>query len=222
MPPYVSPLRDAQAAATRRRILTAAAQAFTESGYAGTSLAAIARRAGVSTETVKQNGPKAALVMDAFDLAFAGAMGEGPLHHRELGEQAAPLRGEEFLAFHLGWIARANASISSLWPRLLEAAASDPAVARRYATQQENRRYDMLRSIEAYRDRDLCRSTRPDDELAAEFSFLISPEGYVQLVVESGWSDEAYLAWLTRAVRRLILADEEPYNGETAAESVRA
>ena len=89
MPPYVSPLRDAQAAATRRRILTAAAQAFAESGYAGTSLAAIARRAGVSTETVKQNGPKAALVMDAFDLAFAKVpdaelwlVGDGPLKPR--------------------------------------------------------------------------------------------------------------------------------------------
>lgn len=207
MPPYVSPLRDAQAAATRHRILTAAGEAFARSGYSGTSLAAIARRAGVSTETVKQNGPKAALLLDAFDLAFAGSMGEGPLHHRELGEQAAPLRGEEFLAFHLGWIARANASISSLWPRLLEAAAADPAVAKRYAIQQENRRYDMVRSIEAYRDRGLCRSPGADEELAAEFSFLISPEGYIQLVTESGWSHEAYLAWLTRAVRRLILDD---------------
>ncbi|AXE38856.1 TetR/AcrR family transcriptional regulator [Acidipropionibacterium virtanenii] len=205
MPPYVSPLRDAQAAATRQRILTAAGEAFSGSGYSGTSLASIARRADVSTETVKQNGPKAALLLDAFDLAFAGTMGEGPLHHRELGEQAAPLQGEEFLAFHLGWIARANSSISRLWSRLLEAAASDPAVAKRYAAQQENRRYDMLRSIEAYRDKGLCRSSRPDEELAAEFSFLISPEGYIQLVIESGWSHDAYLAWLTRAVRRLVL-----------------
>ena len=50
--PYRSPLREAQAAATRTRILDAALDTFLERGYAGTSVAAIARAAGVSPETV--------------------------------------------------------------------------------------------------------------------------------------------------------------------------
>lgn len=207
MPRYSSPLREAQAAETRRRVLTAAASSFGELGYSRTSLAVIAERAGVSTETVKQSGPKSALLLAAFDQAFAGDEGEGPLHHRQLGTEAAPLQGEEFLAFHLGFIAHANAAVAKLWPRLLEAAASDHAVADRYTAQQENRHYDMLRSIEAYRQKGMCHSSRSDGELAAEFSFIISPEGYIQLVTESGWAEDAYLAWLIRAVHKLILED---------------
>lgn len=207
MSPYVSPLREAQAAQTRRRILDAACQVFGASGYSGASLAAIAKEAGVSLETVKQNGPKAALLLASFDHAFSGSEGEGPLHYRELGAQAAPLEGEEMLAFHVGFVASANARVARLWPRLLDAAAGDPEVGRRLAELQRNRRVDMLRSVETYRSKGLCHSGRPDDELATELSFLISPESYTQLVAEAGWSMRAYRAWLTRALHRMILED---------------
>lgn len=206
-PPYVSPLREAQAAETRRRILEAAAEIFGERGYSGTALSAIATQAGVSLETVKQNGPKPALLLACFDSAFAGSEGDGPLHHRELGAQAAPLLGDEMLEFHLGWVAEANARVARLWPRVLEASAADADVAARLEQLQANRRYDMVSSITTYREKGLCHSARPDAELASEFSFLISPEGYTQLVLESGWSIDAYRAWLLRAVRKMILED---------------
>ena len=77
MTPYVSPLREAQAAQTRARILDAAVELFGANGYAGTSLAKIAQAVGVSVETVKQNGPKSALLLASFDRAFSGAEGEG-------------------------------------------------------------------------------------------------------------------------------------------------
>jgi AcrR family transcriptional regulator len=206
MPPYVSPLREAQAAQTRRRILDAAAHVFGEGGYSGASLAAIAKQAGVSLETVKQNGPKPALLLASFDQAFSGAEGEGPLHHRDLGAQAAVLEGDDMLTFHLGFVAEANARVARLWPRLLEAA-GDPDVARRLAEVQKNRRFDMLSSIREYRAKGLCHSSRPDAELAQELSFLISPESYTQLVLDAGWSMRAYRAWLLRAVRRMVLED---------------
>ncbi|UNX54134.1 TetR family transcriptional regulator [Georgenia sp. TF02-10] len=204
---YVSPLREAQAAQTRRRVLEAAARAFGESGYAGASLAGIARDAGVSLETVKQNGPKASLLLASFDLAFAGSEGEGPLHGRELGAQSAPLGGEELLAFQLDFVTAANARVARLWPRLLEAAAADAEVARRLHELQGNRRTDMLSSVAVFREKGLCRSTRSDGELADALSFLISPESYTQLVSEAGWSRSAYQEWLARAIRLLILQD---------------
>src|SRR5262245_26084593 len=49
---YRSPLREAQAAATRARILDAALQELSAGGYAATSVAAIAKAAGVSPETI--------------------------------------------------------------------------------------------------------------------------------------------------------------------------
>ena len=75
---YVPSLRTEQAATTRRRILEAAAACFTENGYSGTSLADIGARAGVSPETVKNNGPKRELLLGAFEQAFAGTEGPAP------------------------------------------------------------------------------------------------------------------------------------------------
>src|SRR5881275_1020408 len=49
---YNSPRRAEQAAATRTAILDAAQKLFEEQGYAATSMAAIAREAGVALKTV--------------------------------------------------------------------------------------------------------------------------------------------------------------------------
>lgn len=207
MTPYVSPLREAQAAQTRARILDAAIRVFGEAGYSGASLGRIANEAGVSLETVKQNGPKAALLLAGFDHAFAGSEGEGPLHTRELGEMAEELDPSELLPFLVEFVASANARVARLWPRLLEAAAGDDDVAQRLRELQANRRSDMLGAVAMFRRRGVCSSARSDGELADALSFVISPESYTQLVAEAGWSEEAYHAWLVRAVERVVLTD---------------
>lgn len=205
MAPYISPLREAQAADTRRRILDAAVSAFGEQGYSGASLARIATAAGVSLETVKQHGPKSALLLAAFDSAFSGAEGEGPLHAREFGEQAATLPADEVLAFLVDFIASANARVARLWPRVLDAGSADPEVAKRLELLQLSRRQDMLAGIALLRAKGVCPNPRPDEELASALSFLISPEGYTQLVADAGWSEIAYRAWVTNAVQRVVL-----------------
>src|SRR4249919_3469422 len=50
--PYHSPLRQEQALATRQRILDAALELFGAHGYGATSIAAVAREAGVVPETI--------------------------------------------------------------------------------------------------------------------------------------------------------------------------
>lgn len=207
MTPYVSPLREAQAAQTRNRILDAAVRVFGDAGYSSASLARIAKEAGVSLETVKQNGPKAALLLSAFDHAFSGLEGDGPLHTRELGETAEALEPAAVLPFIVEFIGTANARVGRLWPRLLEAAAGDDEVARRLAELQASRRSDMLGAIALFRRKGLCTSERPDGELADALSFLISPESHTQLVIEAGWSTAAYHAWLVRAIERVVLTD---------------
>ena len=49
---YRSELRQQQAAQTRRRIIEAAIEEFSHNGYQAATLAQIAKRAGVSIETV--------------------------------------------------------------------------------------------------------------------------------------------------------------------------
>ena len=65
---YRSDLRLRQAEETRRNIIDAAAELFSELGYSGTTLAKIAKRAGVSVETVQKTGPKAALIRAAVEV----------------------------------------------------------------------------------------------------------------------------------------------------------
>lgn len=202
---YVSPLREAQAAQTRERILDAAVGTFRASGYSGTTLAQIAKAAGVSVETVKQLGPKSSLLLAAFGHAFTGIDTDLPLSQQSGLDWIRALPDAEFVAGWVGFIADANQRVAQLWPRLLEAASVDDEVAARLAAQQANRREDMNAVIAMLRDRGLCLSERGDAELAAEVSFLISPESYTQLVLDSGWSESAYQAWLIRAVERMIL-----------------
>lgn len=83
--PYRSERRREQARQTRARILDAAGVLFVKGGFAGTSVAAIAGRAGVSAETVYQAfGSKSAL-LDALVRRAARLGDEAPIP-----EQAGP------------------------------------------------------------------------------------------------------------------------------------
>jgi AcrR family transcriptional regulator len=207
MPRYSSPLREAQAAQTRARILESAVEAFGQHGWSGASLAKIAAAAGVSVETVKLIGGKPALLLAAFDHAFAGRELDGPIHTNPEGAALLDASDADLLPGLVRFVASGNARVALLWPRLLEAAAADDDVAARVAALQASRLADMRAAIAGFRERGLCASTRPDDELADALSYLIAPEGYVRLVRERGWTESAYRDWVVRAVERVVFTD---------------
>ncbi|MGN6272510.1 MAG: TetR/AcrR family transcriptional regulator [Protaetiibacter sp.] len=201
---YNSALRTAQAAETRRRILTAAGELFASDGYANTSLARIADAAGVSLETVKANGPKSALILGAFDQAFTGEEGDGAIHERDLGASLLAVPDEELLPNLVAFIAGANERIARLWIALLDASMGDPAVERELEALQERRRSDFRASMEGFRERGLARRPGDDEAFAAAMQFLVSPSSYVQLVLDSGWSMQQYREWLVDTIERTI------------------
>ena len=70
---YDATSRQEQARASRTRVLAAATRMFMERGYAGTSVSAVARVAGVSAQNVyKAFGNKPGLLKAVFDVAMAG------------------------------------------------------------------------------------------------------------------------------------------------------
>src|SRR4051812_20936424 len=70
---YASAVRAEQAAATRHAVLQAARELFTERGYARTSIAAIAERAGVAVDTVyAAAGRKPALLRELVETSLSG------------------------------------------------------------------------------------------------------------------------------------------------------
>lgn len=200
---YRSTLRAEQAANTRTRVVSAAAACFTDRGYNGTSLGDIADLAGVSTETVKANGPKRALLLSAFEQAFAGAEGDQLLAESDAArELVATSDDDELLQVLAGLIAAANARTSVLWGEYLAAANADPVIAEALSALLQRRRLDYRNAIDLLASRGIVGPIDDVDEAAAALSFLWSPESHQQLVLQGGWSFQRYERWLVEAVRR--------------------
>ncbi|KRC61373.1 hypothetical protein ASE14_10830 [Agromyces sp. Root81] len=208
---YRSTLRAEQAAATRRRILAAAGASFASAGYAGTSLADIAREASVSVETVKLNGPKRELLLASFEQLFAGDEGHEGVSEREVGRRIMEIRDpDEMLAAWVRFVAEANARAGRLWRSVVSAGTSDPLVREALEAQQVRRHADFRAAIDLFVERGMLRGEAPGDaerdRLADVLSFLASPEAYEQLVETAGWSQPKFETWLAGAVKALVLA----------------
>ncbi|WP_058625280.1 TetR family transcriptional regulator [Microbacterium testaceum] len=192
------------AARTRRRILQAAAELFSENGYGQTTLQAIADRAGVSVESVGLAGPKRRLAFAAFTMAFAGHGEAFPVS----GEpayvdltQRMPLT--QAIDEYLTLLAAAIARTYRLWNALRAAADTDPRAAA------------MLADIRAERRREFERSARTLADLAGlpsesvpllvrEFFAIASHEVYDLLATECGMGPAEFGDRLRRQLGELI------------------
>src|SRR4249919_1436258 len=125
---YSSELRNAQARATRRVIVSAAARLFVQEGFGQTTVDAIAEEAGVSRKTVfAAVGGKVELLKLALDWAIAGddepiAVSDRPEVDRLKQERDpdALLRGYAHMVTticsHVAGLSRASLSSSTLPP----------------------------------------------------------------------------------------------------------
>lgn len=200
---YRSALRAQQAADTRRRIVDAAAQLFSSEGYQAATLAAIGRAAGVSTETVKTAASKAELLIAAFEVTFSGVEAAATLTDTDVAADVFSVPDDAFLDVVIRQIGDANARGHALWTVLVGAAASDPVVDAALRGILERRAADYRRLVDELLARGYADRVADPVATAAALSFLLSPEGYQQLVTQSGWSTERYAAW----VRAAILAE---------------
>src|ERR1700729_2649904 len=81
---YRSPRRAEQAAATRAAVLAAARELFVSQGYAGTTVAQIARQARVAVDTVYTAvGRKPALLREVLETALSGTDAVVPAQQRD-------------------------------------------------------------------------------------------------------------------------------------------
>ena len=203
---YRSELRARQALETRERIVSASARLFATQGYQATTIAAIAREAGVSAETVKTTASKAELLIAAFEVTFSGSEGAETLADTEVANGLLDLPDDVFLDTVLTQITTANARGHGLWTVLLGAALSDPVVDEALRRILEHRSADYRGLVSELRRRDLASPDIDESAVADALSFLLSPESYQQLVTQSGWTSERYAEWLRRAVHAEIAA----------------
>src|SRR5438132_465534 len=127
---YESPRRREQARATRRAVLDAARDLFVELGYAATTVAAIASRAGVSPETVYAGfKTKRAVLSALLDVSIVGDDAPVPLLERswvqQMRDEPDPMQRLEILGRNGRLILE---RIAPVYEVLRGAAAADPEI----------------------------------------------------------------------------------------------
>jgi AcrR family transcriptional regulator len=195
---YNSSRRTLQAAQTREEVLRAASRLFSETGWAGTTLAAIADEAGVSVETIYNGfGSKKALLREAMDVAVVGDT--EPISYADRPEFAALGEGTlaERTARGIETVTVIHERSAGIWQAIVEAASSDPEIDEWRRAMEENRRTDVGRSLE------LMLGQKIDEAVLTMLWVLYSPEVYRKLVGDEGLSREAYVELLIDASRRL-------------------
>ncbi len=206
---YDSPARAQAALETRRRIRAAAAELFVASGYAATSMKAIAAAAGVSERTVFVVFPtKAALLGECIRVAVRGDDEAIPLLARDdfrTALEAPPNR-------MLGRLADASAALMGRAARLLAAGEAvgpdDPVLAEVRARGHAATRADMLEIARALERAGALREGMSAEPAAdAMYALAASESVYLRLVDQRGWSPEAYARTLERALAGALLRD---------------
>jgi AcrR family transcriptional regulator len=110
---------------TRREILRAARQLFTEHGFAGTSVQQIAEEAGVAVQTIYSSvGSKSALVLALGDLIEEEA--DAPRDNAEIPQQTDP---RQLIATGVHLTRQLNERCGDILEVLFSAAPADPDAA---------------------------------------------------------------------------------------------
>lgn len=193
---YSSPRRQADAERTRSAILDAAAVLFSREGYPATTMKDIAHEAEVSVQSVHLAGPKAALLISAFERAFAGDEGRHSLSERpamaEIMARSDPL---DAMRGWLDYVSQANTRTAGLVRAMTVAAETDAIAAEAVADLDRRRRSDIRIAAQWLIERGLLRE-EGIEQATDELNHLVGPETYAFFVMRSGWSEATYREWL--------------------------
>lgn len=205
--PYRSAVREESARRTRQAVVTAATGLFTSRGYAATSLADVARVAGVARPTVfAAFGSKPALLARVLDEAISGD--DEPVAVRDrpwfrpvfdatepgavldayagvcvlIAQRAAPV----FEAVRRA--ADAATEVSDLWQRVLDNRVAGARMV-----------LDHLVTVGT------LRTGLPVDRAVDALWVLNDPSLHASLVGRRGWAEAEFRAWLAGQMRAALL-----------------
>lgn len=205
--PYDGRRRRQQAQAARLAMLDAARDLLLDQGYAVTTLAQAADRAGVSTATVyKAFGNKPGMVKAVFDYAVAGDAGSEPIIRRERADRIRaepdPARKIEMYADGLiGTLTRA-----APFHLLARAAAeSEPEMAAVWEQIQRERLAGMTHLAEHLADSHVLAPGLSTAEARDVLWAYSSPELYQLLVLHRKWPPLRYRDWVAAAMKAALL-----------------
>ena len=207
---YDNSARLEQSNETRQAILDAARFQMLERGYRATTIADIARRAGVHVDTVYALvGRKPVLLRELIEHAISGTNEEIPAERRDY---VAAIRAEPDPAPKLAIYARATREIHArLAPLLLalrDASTTEPTARAIWDEISERRARNMRDLAKDLNSVGGIRVGLSIAEAADTIWVTNSAEVYVLLTVERGWTPHRYEHWLVDIWSRFLLPDD--------------
>jgi len=204
---YDASRRQQKARANHRAMLDAAVELLVTHGYAATTLALVAERAGVAAPTAyKAFGNKPAMVRAAFDYAVAGDDEPAPIHQRgraaRIKAEPDPVRKLEMYADGLlGTLTR-----SGLLQLVARAAAEiDPEMKAVWEQMNSMRLFGMGILATNLSAGGHLRAGVSEEEAQDVLWTYTSPELYQLMVLIRGWSGPRYRDWVVRSLVDALL-----------------
>ena len=188
--------------------MATARELFLERGYPATTIAAVARRAGVSADTIYSVfGSKSTLLKEVLDVVIGGDDAQVALLDRA-GPQAVraePDQRRQLEMFATG-ITDQLERVRPMDDILRSAAAVDAAAADLRADLQLRQRRESMRTVVAWiAARGPLRDGLSQEDAAAVVWTLTSPEVHLMLRDTWGWSRGRYAQWLQNTLIATLL-----------------
>ena len=202
---YSSAKREAQALETRRAVLEAAHELFVSTGYAATTIQAIADSAGVAVQTVYAVfGNKRDLLRQLIESTITGDDDPRPITERPevqaIADEPDARRRAQLDAAMTRSITERVAPIVRV---ASEAAASDPELAAMMDEVKTARRKEMIASAGIMAGPDGLRLDKQN--AAATLYVLYSPAVADMLMGDHGWSAKRYEKWLAHMLVSAVI-----------------
>jgi AcrR family transcriptional regulator len=200
--PYKSFLRRRQAGDTRRRIVEAAQQLLKSDGYGGMTIEEIARRAGVSAQTVYAIfKSKTGILIALFDQSMFGP------DHDEVVRQTLSASDPETRLRSAASVARQLRGAQGAAFELMRGAGVVAPELAKLEQQCEHLRYAGEKGVITFlRDSGRLRPGLTDKTARDIFWMLTGGDVYRMLVRERGWSPQKYEDWLADTLLHSLLS----------------
>ncbi len=193
--------------ATREAIIAAAHDEFTANGFHGTTIVAIAERAGVAPQTIYFIfHTKANLISAVIDAAVMGGdNGTPPQEQTWWKEMLDEPDAEGALQGFIRGAGLAFARASAISEVLRAAALTDDEVSKTFRRHEILRREGFGEVLDSLAEKGPLRSDLSPDQLLDVFLVVYGDATYHLLTVDMGWSHEQVMDWLVIELPRLLL-----------------
>jgi AcrR family transcriptional regulator len=205
---YDSSRRQAQAGETRRHILEAARKLFMERGYGGATAEAIAAEAGVSAQTIYAifKNKKRMLVSLMNVSPTTGVEDPTPMPERANVQAVAQERDRHRQLEMFAQVVATNLDQAAVVSEIMsDAAKTEPDFNRILQKLNKQRLEHMTLAVQQFAANGPFRAEMDEVQARDTVWTLTSPEVFLLLTQDRGWSKEKYAQWLTDMLTRALL-----------------